>query len=295
MQAMADAHDTPARKAALVPAGRGTRRMANLVPFQRSASGTTRPARSVYCPTAMQAAGDTQDTAASEPPASGADRITHFVPFHASVSGPAALPTAMHAVTDAQETPARELPTVPGTLRAGVLAHLPWCQRSASVSPTPSRRGAEVPTAMHALATQDSPDSELSSAPLGFLVRRSAHLVPFQRSAIVDPVRCPLPKVYPTALHLLAEVQDTPAMKLDSGRGALRVRCSAQLLPFQRSATVTVRFSGWCRTTGWLEPTAVHALADVQETAVKVALLRICGVSHRLPFQRSDPIPRVDR
>ena len=57
----------------------------------------------------------------------------------------------------------------------------------------------------------------------------SAHLVPFQRSASIPPPVCP------TAMHLAADVHDTPVRRLSSAPGLWRGFTHA--FPFQRSVS----------------------------------------------------------
>ena len=65
-------------------------------------------------------------------------------------------------------------------------------------------------------------------------------VVPFQRSASVREL---LPKLstaeLPTAVHAVAEVQDTAAKALRGGDAGLGVGWRDHVLPFQRSASVT--------------------------------------------------------
>jgi hypothetical protein len=72
----------------------------------------------------------------------------------------------------------------------------------------------------------------------------------------------PSPSSSPTAVHIAAVAQDTPSSLLSSIT-IFGVDCTAQLVPFQASATVRIPA---------LEsdtPTAVHALAEVHEIAVR--------------------------
>ena len=62
-------------------------------------------------------------------------------------------------------------------------------------------------------------------------------LVPFQTSANVNWT--PAIRKCPTAVHAVFEVHDTPYRKLSGALVALGVLWIVQLLPFQRSASVT--------------------------------------------------------
>ena len=145
------------------------------------------------------------------------------------------------------------------------------------------------PTAVHELAElHDTAFSSLDSAPLGTRVCWIAQLVPFQRSANIVAVPLEV-KDSPTAIHELAEVHDTPSSWLlcaPLGRGAAS---STQLVPFQRSA------SGDCGDTALLllkDPTAVHELAELHDTPLRMAKkaplgLGVAWTVQLLPFQRS--------
>jgi hypothetical protein len=63
-------------------------------------------------------------------------------------------------------------------------------------------------------------------------------LVPFQISATVDCV--PAITKYPTAVHAALEAHDTPYRRVRGAPDALGVLWIVQLLPLNRSASVTV-------------------------------------------------------
>src|SRR5262249_30734207 len=67
MQNEGEAQETPASVMPRVPGGFGILRTDHAVPFHRSASVTWSPARSIRCPTAMQALAEVHDTDASPP------------------------------------------------------------------------------------------------------------------------------------------------------------------------------------------------------------------------------------
>lgn len=86
-------------------------------------------------------------------------------------------------------------------------------------------------------------------------------------------------------MHALADEHDTPlsqpARPLVAPPGSA-VLWTAQLVPFQRSASVTATpkelMSG---------PTAVHALPELQDTPLNPGLNRVFVIDHREPSHRS--------
>src|SRR3989442_1590459 len=82
------------------------------------------------------------------------------------------------------------------------------------------------------------------------------------RSARVSPVP-ELSKLSPTAVHALAEVHETSLSKLSVDPAGLGVAWITQEVPFQRSAKVSP-----VPELSTFSPTAVHALAEVQDTAL---------------------------
>jgi hypothetical protein len=85
------------------------------VPFHTSAKGCVVPELSTYCPTAVHALADEQDTSLSTlllaPAIVGVDRVDHAVPCQRSATASCApelstySPTAVHAIADVHETP----------------------------------------------------------------------------------------------------------------------------------------------------------------------------------------------
>ncbi len=159
-----------------------------LLPSQRSASGTCPPVRAVACwePTAVQLTAEVQLIPASRPEPGtgtggglGACTMTHRAPSHRSASGPPAVPpdpTAMQAAAAGHETPASRL-AAPG-LGAGSRAHRVPFHRSASAAET-RPGGVELPTAMQAPADgHDTPDSSVPALCAGFGTACAAHRVP---------------------------------------------------------------------------------------------------------------------
>jgi hypothetical protein len=82
-------------------------------------------------------------------------------------------------------------------------------------------------------------------------VGSTAHLLPFQASANVRVVLALL-RYSPTAVHAVADVQDTPSRE-PSGFAKVSM---AHVVPFQASANGPSPL-----------PTAVHAVAEVHDTA----------------------------
>src|SRR4029077_20431162 len=87
-----------------------------------------------------------------------------------------------------------------------------------------------------------------------------AQLLPFQRSASATPTPAPVVS-YPTAVHSVVDGQATPRRKLPVAPDGLGLHWIVQLVPPQRSASVTV-------TPELLvyAPTAMQSLADGQAT-----------------------------
>src|SRR6266581_4342629 len=111
------------------------------------------------------------------------------------------------------------------------------------------------PTAMHRLAdVHDTASKPFPGVPTGLPgVRWMTQDVPFHRSASVTRAPRTRRTRLPTAVHVLAELHDTPAGSAIPGLG---VGWTAQVVPFQRSASAPTPVS----------PTAVHAVADVHDT-----------------------------
>src|SRR5712691_10893810 len=185
--AFAEVHDTLARDVDCPPAGTGVG--CHIVPFQVSASWPPRPA-----PTASHAVPEVHHTPLRPPPLSlSLSWMAHFLPFHRSARprcGPCSpefsLPTAVQADADVHETAVMSAATKLVSTWRGWLTHFRPFQLSASL-PTASQNFAEL----HDTALRL--DSNLGNAWV-------THFLPSQRSAISKP----------TAVHALADVQDTP-------------------------------------------------------------------------------------
>ena len=168
------------------------------------------------------------------------------------------LPAAMQWFRSAQETWSSSAGASP--LGWAIVSSVQW---------VPSQRSAVVPTAMHAVAAvQETPSRRLTS-PAALGVVWMAQLVPFQASASVTLV-VPVNEE-PTASHAVAEMHETPRSPLEVWLAALEVAWMVQVLPFQTSASVlAVPPLENC-------PTASHAVADVQETALSWLLVVPAG------------------
>jgi hypothetical protein len=170
VQAVADAHDTPARRLIGAPAGDGTGWMLQLVPFHLSAM--TCPA--LLFPTAVHADADVQETAFKNAPGLpevGVGWMLHEAPSHRSVTVPTGLPelsmatpTAMQADRDEHETPLR---TAPASVGIACKPQVVPSHRSMTAAVTPLV-GPVYPTATHdALEVQLTPSNCVSADPTG--------------------------------------------------------------------------------------------------------------------------------
>ena len=78
-------HETPLSPLAVAPAGFGVFSIDQVVPFQRSASGSGGPGARLMVPTAVHSVGEVHETALSELPSApiglGADWTDQLVPF----------------------------------------------------------------------------------------------------------------------------------------------------------------------------------------------------------------------
>jgi hypothetical protein len=116
------------------------------------------------------------------------------------------------------------------------------------------------------------------------------HFLPFQDSAKTGPLVPVLFWLFPTAMHVLSEVQDTEDRLLfDPRRGAPSIN---HVFPFQRST------SGTKPTRSTYQPVAVQALAEVHDTSVKVSPSEAIGLGlrsivHFAPFQVSASVTLV--
>ena len=156
VQDLGDAHDTPSRLLLVAPAGFGVRWIDQLLPFHRSASVTSPPARLVENPTAVQELGDGHDTPSSlldMPPAGFGVRCTP----QPEAEAPVAIASHSASVTNPS--------TAPTTLRAPV-ATRPAPRPSPSnlaATITRRRRSPGYDTAATASSRPDTPPSSSSS------------------------------------------------------------------------------------------------------------------------------------
>ncbi len=122
---------------------------------------------------------------------------------------------------------------------------------------------------------QDTPLRELVVAPTGVGVGRMVHVVPFHVSAnvqLVVPISLAFVVEKPTAVHAVVDVQDTPVRELLVAPVTLGVVCAVQVVPFHTSANVRPVLLVFVE-----EPTAVHAVVDVQDTPVRELLVAPAG------------------
>jgi hypothetical protein len=129
-----------------------------------------------------------------------------------------------------------------------------------------------MPTAVHAVAdAHDTPDREVYELPVGLGVGWIAQPVPFHRSANAS-----VPELlvkYPTAVHAVADVHDTPASWLLLAPAGLGEVWIAQLEPFHCSVNVScvpalsVKY-----------PMAVHTVIDVHDTPVSWLFIAPAGL-----------------
>jgi hypothetical protein len=210
-----DVQDTEPMMTPCAPAGVGTGRIFQVVPFQASASGDGLGVLSPEAPVAMQNAPVGHDTPPrplpGAPPGLGVGWTRQAVPFHRSARAtkvPAPLvvwPTAVHDAGDVHETPEKP----PGG-RAGVGRTRQRVPFHRSARNPPMSLGLEVPpTAMQDVAdVQATLNRPLAAAPARLGVDWMAHVVPFQCSARVTGV-LRLFIALPTVVHADADLHDT--------------------------------------------------------------------------------------
>ncbi len=135
----------------------------------------------------------------------------------------------------------------------------------------------------------DVHDTAFSMAPnavAGLRMRCKAHRRPFHRWASTRR------STVPTAAHRRAVVHDIAARPLSGvPTGLPGVRWMAQAVPFHRSASVTMVPRARCTK----PPTAVHAPAELQDTAASTAAAGrgVRWTAQAVPFHRSASAPRV--
>jgi hypothetical protein len=209
----------------------------------------------------------------------------HLLPSHRSAMVENApelsreAPTAVHADEDEHETLFRKANCDPDGFGVDFTVHLVPFHCSASVTPAAPELSV-VPTAVQ--AEDDAHDTEfrLGDGP-GLGVDWMLHAVPFHRSASVPRLESP------TAVHMVEEVHDTPEKKLDCAPDGFGTDCTAQEVPFQRSASATPLPELSVKL-----PTAVQLEADEHDTAFKNVPCDPGGSGidwtlHRVPSHRS--------
>ena len=154
----------------------------------------------------------------------------------------------MHEFASVQDTSVRKLESLGDEMGVGWTFHLVPFQCSATSVRIASLLK-KLPAAMQWFrSVQETWSSSAGASPFGWAIVTGVQLVPFQRAPVV-----------PTAMHAVAEVQETPSRRLRS-MAALGVVWAAQLLPSHASASVTLVVPVD------EEPTASHAVAERQET-----------------------------
>src|SRR6516164_1902084 len=144
----------------------------------------------------------------------------------------------MQSVADAHDTAPRPLPCAPVGLGVVWIDHAVPFQRSASVTVVVLVE--VLPTAVQALAdVHDTPPRTTDDPPAGVGVCWIDHVVPFHRSASDPPLLGPVLSM-PTAVQALADAHDTAPRPLPWTPVGLGVCWIDHLVPFHRSASVTV-------------------------------------------------------
>lgn len=266
----------------------GTGSIAQRLPFQRSPSALPALPLVTDCPTAMQDVAELHDTAENElnfaPLGFGVASSPQLLPFQRSASVTLALPpTAVHAPAEVQEVPKRSLESVARGLGVDWIAHVLPFQRSAKVAGRAPLEFSDPPTARHAFAELHNTLLRAPSGrPVGFEIDWTDQPLPFHRSA--SGACLPPAKAYPPAMHEFAEPHPTARSKTPLTEG---VAWTDQLLPFQRSANAAPLklLLVW-------SPTAVHALAELHETAFSSLKMAPVGTgvawsAQPVPFHRS--------
>jgi hypothetical protein len=259
MQKEADVHEIPA-------AGFGAGTMRQWVPFQRS----MRAAPELEFPAAKHSEEVGHETPPKLPPpgGSGAAWSDHLVPFQRSASVKKLPPlwrtyppTAVHARDELQKTAENPFMNwAPAGLGVrSMRQRLPF-QRSASVTGFPARLVA-APTAWQLAGVGQATPNNPPGWPAGG-VGMMLHRAPFQRSAKNVPLSLGF-EVPPTAMQAAEDVQVIANSPLALAPWRAGVRWIVQLVPFQRSASVTGVLRLFSE-----GPTAVQSEREVQSTAL---------------------------
>ena len=267
VQLAADLHDTPDRVVPVEPAGSGTDRAVQLVPFQDSATATVSGGPVDTQPAAMHLVAVGQETPVSMlPDVPGADAwIVQLVPSQRSISGwnPEPVltdPMAVQALADEHDTADRDVNSAPAGLGVDWIVQLVPFQDSASGAVVPGPVPGVWPTAMQELAdlhdtavkklSTAEPDGSIAVQPAPSQLSASGRIVPSEEVLAT----------LPTAMQALADVQDTPlrAPPRPPGSGVGWI--------------VQAELPDFCSASGTLvllrpifiaeAPTAVHTVAD---------------------------------
>ena len=216
-------------------------------------------------PTAMHAETPGQATPINRPPPTGTLDVAwrvQVLPSHRSATVEAApelskeAPTAVQAEEDEHDTLFRKAPCDPDGFGVGLTVHVVPSHCSASVTP-PAEGLAVVPTAVQAEDEVHDTEVRLGDGP-GLGVDWMLHAVPSHRSASVPRLEPP------TAVHAAEDVHDTPEKPLPCAPAGFGVGCTAQEVPFHRSASVSP-----LPELSRKVPAAVQAEADEHDTAFK--------------------------
>jgi hypothetical protein len=229
--------DTPLRNPNCAPDGLGVGWIAQLVPFHRSARLTPVPELLISNPTVSQAEGEAQSTPnralACAPVGLGVGCVTHLDPFHRSARVPELDPPVETQTEDEGQATAKRAPPPARGLGVGWIIHFVPFRRSARVP------AFEAPTAVQAEAEEQETPNNIPPPAEGLGVAWMDHRVPFHRSARVMSV----PEwvtALPTATQSEDDVQSTALSVLLAAPWGLGVGATLQLVPFHRSARVTV-------------------------------------------------------
>jgi hypothetical protein len=196
------------------------------------------------------------------------DWIVQAVPFQRSASGVSPIvppgplvPTAMHDLTAGHATPLKLLPSPTAGRRVGGIDQRLPSQRSVSGRGPPAT--VTDPTALQVFAeAQDTLLSWPPVAPAGSTVGWIDQALPSQRS--LSGCAAPATVYTPTAVQAFGDAQDTPARRVLVEPAGSIVGWIDQPLPSHRSASADVRPAAA------YQPTAVQAVDDAHETAVRV-------------------------
>jgi hypothetical protein len=141
-------------------------------------------------------------------------------------------PTAVQAEEDEHDTLFRKAPCDPDGFGVDCTVHVVPSHCSASVTPAKAPELSVVPTAVQAEDEVHDTEVRNGDGP-GLGVDWMLHAVPSHCSASVPRLESP------TAVHAVEDAHDTPDKPLPCAPDGFGVDCTAQEVPFQRSASVT--------------------------------------------------------